>query len=380
MKKDSSHDEQRACRKCGELFGRDFQFCPACGWNQKRAYFKFTLNAKSAAVLLVATAAMWGAVRVIQMGTPLGSEPRLVASNEAGHTPPPTDDPEIVSLRQAAEKSPDQKDGWKTLAAALSARVENAPAGTSGPVLELIDALQQILRIDGKDTDALLGMANASFENRVMDKAAGFYARYLELKPDDMNARARYGSVLSLSGQFEKAQAELAKVLAAEPKNFPAQAYLAISYAQQGQKAKAEEAGARALAIAPSDEARAEFGEFMKRVSEQPATGTESAAPQAASAPAKPAPAGADAQAERAASYVSENPVAGPKYQRYERAGDTVRVFLKDFPMRQMPPFAKQKFLGGIKARAQAEQLSEIAKIEFRDAADGSVLETLDLR
>jgi hypothetical protein len=45
--------------------------------------------------------------------------------------------------------------------------------------------------------------------------------------------------------------------------------------------------------------------------------------------------------------------------------------------MSQMPPFAKEKFLGGVKAALIQNKLQAITKVEFTDAASGAVMESL---
>jgi hypothetical protein len=45
--------------------------------------------------------------------------------------------------------------------------------------------------------------------------------------------------------------------------------------------------------------------------------------------------------------------------------------------MSQMPPFAKEKFLSGVKAALVQNKLQAVTKVEFTEATTGAVMETL---
>lgn len=78
---------------------------------------------------------------------------------------------------------------------------------------------------------------------------------------------------------------------------------------------------------------------------------------------------------------VKSNPVAGPKFVRYEDvSGGTLKLFFAEFPMKQMPPFAKEKFFGGLKAAALSSGAKNLKTIVFIDHATGAQMEVLTVQ
>jgi tetratricopeptide (TPR) repeat protein len=215
-------------------------------------------------------------------------------------------------------------------------------------------------------------MADVSFDQKAFTKALDFYERYLSVEPTDLGARSRYASTLTFLGRYDDSVRELGKVLTDDPQNFPAMAYLAITYAQKGEIIKAKAIGSDALKMAPSEDARARFSSFVASL-DQAAVGD-------ASQPVT-------AQQDKSLGLggfvkaVQSNPVAGPKFRGYEQAGpSTLRLKFKDFPMGQMPPFAKQKFFTGLKESLAKNNLAEISMIEFIDATSGEIIERLKVQ
>jgi hypothetical protein len=76
---------------------------------------------------------------------------------------------------------------------------------------------------------------------------------------------------------------------------------------------------------------------------------------------------------------LKNNPVAGPKFVGHEEVKDELRLTFKDFPMSQMPPFAKEKFYGSLKKAAQETNISSVRTISFIDLASGKVMDQITL-
>jgi tetratricopeptide (TPR) repeat protein len=285
----------------------------------------------------------------------------------------------VAIVREQVDKEPQNIEKLKMLAGILGDKLRNDPHGSNSTVFEAIDILSRILAMQPNDPAALVMMADVSFDQKAFTKAQEFYERYLKLEPDNHGARARYASTLTFLGQYDRSVAELNSVLNQDPKNFPAMAYLSITYAQQGDFSKAKETGSAALNIAPSDEARARFSAFMTTLEAQgptstsPARGNVGPATSEQSAPSAPAGiAGFVAQ-------VKGNPVAGPKFVGHEEVKEDLRLTFKDFPMSQMPPFAKEKFFGSLKRAAQEANISHVRTISFIDLASGNVMDQIAL-
>jgi tetratricopeptide (TPR) repeat protein len=238
-----------------------------------------------------------------------------------------------------------------------------------------------VLKLKPDDANALIAMADISFNQQVFNKAADYYARYLGVQPNDNDARARYASALSFSGKFDDAIKELKGVLKKDPKNFHASAYLAITYAQMGKQPEAITAGEQALTLAPNEEARARFTNFLDEVKRptKPAAQGEPA-PDAANvrgnttaalsqgAAAASASGGA---AEALANVVRANSVAGPKFVEAKDQGQgVIALYFREFPMEGMPPFVKDKFVNGIKLKAMDLNVSTLLFIDKDSGAE----------
>jgi cytochrome c-type biogenesis protein CcmH/NrfG len=287
------------------------------------------------------------------------------------------DDPQVALLREQLEKNPQDIEKLKMMAGILGDKLRDDPQSSNSTVFEAIDVLSRILAMQPNDPGALVMMADVSFDQKAFTKAQEFYERYLKLEPDNHGARARYASTLTFLGQYDRSIAELNSVLKQDPKNFPAMAYLSITYAQQGDLSKAKETGSAALNIAPSDDARARFSAFMTTLEAQaggsPARGNIPSAEGAPPAqPVVPGIAGFVAK-------IKANPIAGPKFVGHEEVKDDLRLTFKDFPMSQMPPFAKEKFFTSLRKAAQESNISNVKTVSFIDLASGKVMDTISL-
>jgi len=268
---------------------------------------------------------------------------------------------ELAQLVEAAQARPDDIVGWKMLAGALVRELQKSERPPSRIIFESMEALSNVLRLDPKDPDALIAFADLSFNQQVFDKAIGLYERYIAVVPDDLAARSRYASSLAFVQKYPEAIKELEGVLAKDPSNFHASAYLAITFAQMGRSADAITSGERALTLAPSDAARARFADFLKTVKSAPPVENTPSAPAITTEPA-------------IVKALKGNPVAGPKFVRFEERDGEIHLYLNEFPMSQMPPFAKEKFFAGLRAAK-----GSFRTVVFFEASNGQELERLDL-
>lgn len=310
--------------------------------------------------------ALWGAGWTLQISN-AGTKPTKTYEEMQGQTAAPQSlDPELKQLRDAAAASPSNIESQQRFARVLLQKIRSAPVPPAGLILEATDVLTAILKLDPINTDALISLADLSFNQRVFDKAAQLYQRYLNELPEDHAARSRYASSLAFVGKTDEAIAELQRVLAKDPKNFHALAYLSIAYAQVGDNAQAQEAGRKALQVAPTQEARARFLEFLNSL------GGTTSEQQASSQ--------AGTKVDDFARLVAQNPVAGPKYVGYETPSSTeIVILLRSFPMQNMPPFAKAKFFSGLQEKAKSIGLTGYKRVIFKDADTGQVLDGMDL-
>jgi tetratricopeptide (TPR) repeat protein len=316
--------------------------------------------------------------RVKPVAHPKGSAPEsapALAVNEP---------PQLAAMRREVEGAPEDLAKLRVFAGMLSDLLRSNPEASQQLVFEALDVFSRILQLEPNDPGALVMMADLSFDQKAFTKALDFYERYLSKEPEDLGARSRYASTLTFLGRYDEAVAELGKVLNREPQNFPALAYLAITYAQKGEILKAKAIGTDALSVAPSEDARARFSSFVSSL-EPGVTGNQPQQPASAqpAASAQPGVAAKD-DSPSVASFikvVASNPVAGPKFAGYTQPDHrTLQLRFNNFPMAQMPPFAKQKFFSGLKEALVQSNLSQVEQLEFVDAATGEVMERLRVR
>lgn len=360
-----------ACSRCSGPVTESMRFCPSCGKRLVARTGKFPV------ALGIATVALFGVGFGLQSFLIPPKPTQLVKQDSEPSLATAPEDPQVAILREQLEKDPQNVEKLKVLAGILGDKLRQSPETSSATVFESIDVLSRILAISPNDPDALVMMADVSFDQKAFTKSKEFYERYLKLEPTDQGARARYASTLTFLGDFDKSISELNSVLKQDPKNFPAMAYLAITYAQQGDIPKAKELGSAALNLAPSEEARARFSAFVTSLDGQTATSTSPARGNVAPPPSDAAP--VVVGIEGFVAKLKSNPIAGPKFVGHEEVKGDLRLTFKDFPMGQMPPFAKEKFFGSLKKAAEEAKISSVTTISFIDLASGQTMEKIAL-
>lgn len=360
---------ESTCPKCRADVQTNAHFCPQCGWDLGRAYRQTRLNVRAFLLIFVAAALLGGASWSLHIAK-AGVKPTTAFRPEAAAPTSPPPDPELDRLRAAVQEQPQNVAAYRALGSALLLRLRGYETPPQALVLDATDTFSAILSFDPKDKDALVALADISFNQKVFDKAASLYERYLTENPDDLSVHARYASALTFIGKSDEAVKELEMVLEKDPANFHALAYLSITYAQIGKRDKALEMGQRALAHSPSPEAHARFSEFLNALAGRAEASAQSAAP------SQPAPGGAA----QLAAFIQQNPIAGPKFVSFDTPSDQMlKVFFRAFPMEAMPPFAKEKFYSSIRTKAAELNLSSLKTVEFIDADSGKVLDSLEM-
>jgi cytochrome c-type biogenesis protein CcmH/NrfG len=81
----------------------------------------------------------------------------------------------------------------------------------------VIRELEDALKNDPKNFEALRELANIRYDERNFIEAARLYARALEVHPDDLDVRSYRGGALLQADQVDAAIAELKTVLAKDP-------------------------------------------------------------------------------------------------------------------------------------------------------------------
>ena len=363
------------CPACGNALQANARFCSKCG----KDIAAFTARASLSVKALTSIACIGLSTFLIAWYVQEPLVGKAPTEHFKGEVKKPTNDeplaPELQALKDAALKNPKDKTAWVNYAQALGEKlsIKDPPQGL---IFEAITALRQILDIDPKDKDALLTMAEISFQQQAFAKSAEFYEKYLEIVPEDIDMRARYASSLSFTGKFDDSLKELGRVLSVKPDHFQALAYSAVTYAEMGDKAKSKAVGTQALAAAPNAEAKERFSKFLASLDKEasPQRGNISSAD---SKIASNSSLSFEPAIQIVVDQVKNNAVAGKKFVDAKlTSADSLTISLDNFPVSQMPPFVKDKFLGGIREKAFSGN-SPLKSVILFDSATKQTLETL---
>jgi len=329
-----------------------------------------------------------GIVSVVTFGVIITSHESMLGNPPSGSFSPEQhaaemtyQDPDLERLRQATRVRPKERIVWMSLAEELLRKASKNVISRQEASLEAIGALREVLNLNAKDSQALLLMADISFEMQAFTKATEFYEQYLQEKPDDDFIRSRYASSLTFTGRAQEAEKILREVIERNPNAFQPRAFLAFAFAEQGRTEEMNKAGEEALALASDEQARVMLTSFLEKMRGKQAP-SDASMPRASSVETKiasPQPPNAEesSSALKIMNFLSKNPVAGPKLRSFQESQATLRIFLETFPMEAMPPFAREKFLGGIKDFLREEKITDFSLIEFRDLESGRLEGTL---
>jgi tetratricopeptide (TPR) repeat protein len=286
-------------------------------------------------------------------------------------------------------------------------------------------AYGHVLKLEPDNLDALRGIGDIDYDKQHYDEAGAAYEHYLKKKPDDPEVRTDLGTMYLYTGNADQAVVQYKKAISAKPGFFQAYYNMGIAYAQQNKQDEAAATLKQAIVLAPDDTARTQVKELLAKLTGAPAASASMraasaatpstakivAAPAvsvaakstaaskstaAASAPAASAAIAAKSAASPAAAPTSGEddfhdaletmvrglPIAGPKVTSVEWPDKLkAKVFMDSFPMDQMPPFAKAKFLtdlkAGIDSAKKDNNISSPVEVNIVDGASGNVMETV---
>jgi cytochrome c-type biogenesis protein CcmH/NrfG len=213
------------------------------------------------------------------------------------------------------------------------------------------------------------------------DEAAATFNKAMALAPDD-TARDQVKDLLAkLSGAPQaSASTQAASAAPAAAKSQAASAPVAaksVAAASSPAAAVAKSTAAPKVAAAADTEAATKSTDAAGSPAPSPAI-----AAKAAASPAPTSAPTADDFHNAVEDVVRGLPIAGPKVATVEWPDKLkAKVFMDNFPMDQMPPFAKEKFLTdlktGIDTAKKDNNISSPVEVNIVDGASGRVMETL---
>lgn len=280
-----------------------------------------------------------------------------------------TEDSENVKhLRAQADKEPNSVPARLALAGALHEEAfENRD---NGMLMDAVKAYQDVLAISAENSDALLGLATLCFEAGILDKSTAYYERYLKQKPDDLRAKTDFALAKIQGNELEAAEKILNEVITVKPDLYQAHLALALAWKLEGKKEQAEKKAAEARKLAPTDDDRQRIDLFLKAMDEKKSPDDQAGDMKEAAVEASPedlSPAG------QVSAFFSSHPIVGPKLKGISWPElNVARIMLENFPVEHMPPFAKEKFIAGMKEKLK--NLPNPVNLSICDAASGKEL------
>lgn len=383
------------CSQCGARLRANASFCAECGTRHKGSA---TARSSSASwqryapfLIVVATLVILGVVVIIgtmhpkttttvarRGNPPAGSESGL----PEGHPPivvPEEAKQAIRELSKQAAAAPEDVALWQRLADLQYRTGQLDPSYLA----EAESSYRHILAGKPDDLETLRSLGNVAFDQHKPDTAIEFYRRYLKVKSDDPDVQTDLGTMLLTSGKTQEAIQEFQSVVQQHPSFFQAQYNLAIAYSKAGQRDKMIEALEQARTVAKDDKTRSQVEQVLAQVkaAPPPEAAARGAASSGAQAPAAAVPAGATFK-EGMDAWLHQHPILGPKIARIEWSGaQTAKVYLRDFPMDQMPADMTTMFTDRVKAQVQeqkqAHKVTQPATVELVDNASGKVMTTI---
>jgi cytochrome c-type biogenesis protein CcmH/NrfG len=238
------------------------------------------------------------------------------------------------------------------------------------------EAYGHVLKLDSDNLEALRGIGDVDYDQDKYDEAIAAYEHYLRKKPNDPEVITDLGTMYLYTGNADQAVAQYNKALRLKPDMFQAYFNLGVAYAQENKASDAQAALKRADELAPDDNARNQVREVIAKL-----TGR-SAAPVAVSGATPPGTRPASTFQGQIEQVVRGLPIAGPKVGSVQWPNQTTaKVMMNNFPMDQMPPFAKDKFMtdlkSGIVSAKKDYKVSGKVEVDLVDGASGRVMETV---
>ncbi len=319
-----------------------------------------------------------------------GQAPGAAASQDASLPPghPKIQLPtEARSFIDKVEKEANEKPNDVTAWVKLGTVTMRAALFDNSYYKRAAEAYAHVLKLDPENLDALRGIGDIDYDQQRYDEAAAAYEHYLKRKPKDPEVITDLGTMYLYTNNPDQAIAQYKKALALKPDMFQPYYNLGVAYGEQGDKGNSAIAFTKAISLAPDDERRDQAKQAFTKYTGMPADqATKVAAtlpgPKTASAPAAASKSAGGTFHSSFEEMIRNIPFAGPKVSAVtwpEKQKAT--VMMDHFPMEQMPPFAKDKFLGDLKAGIDsakaANHVTGPVQVDLVDAQSGRVMQTV---
>ncbi len=329
-----------------------------------------------------------------------GQAPGAAGSQGEGTLPPghpkielPTEARTLIDkIEKEANDKPDDISAWVKLGTVemRAALFDNAYYQKAA------QAYGHVLKLDPENLDALRGIGDIDYDQQHYDEAAAAYEHYLKHRPKDPEVITDLGTMYLYTNNADQAIVQYKKAIAIKPDMFQPYFNLGVAYGEQGDKGDAAIAFTKAISLAPDDDhrnsAKQAFTKYTGMSADEASKlastlpGPKTASPNAAGASkpevaAAPKP-GATTFHSSFEEMIRNLPFVGPKVSAINwPQNQKATVMMDNFPMDQMPPFAKDKFLGDLKAGIDsakaANHVTGPVQVDLVDAQSGHVMQSV---
>ncbi len=249
------------------------------------------------------------------------------------------------------------------------------------------EAYAHVLKLDPENSDALRGIGDIDYDQQHYDEAAAAYEHYLKHNPKDPEVITDLGTMYLYTNNADQAIVQYKKAIAIKPDLYQPYYNLGVAYGEQGDKGDSAIAFTKAISLAPDDDRKNQAKQAFTKYTGMSA---DQASKVAATLPAaKVASATGDTASKPAGTFhsafedmIRNIPFAGPKVSAVNwPENHKATVMMDHFPMDQMPPFAKDKFLGDLKAGIDsaktAHHVTAPIEVDIVDAQSGRVMQSV---
>ncbi len=334
-------------------------------------------------------------------GAPSGLAPGAAASPGDASLPPghpkielPTEARTFIDkVEKDANDKPDDVAAWVKLGTVTM----RAALFDNSYYKKAAEAYAHVLKLDPENLDALRGIGDIDYDQQRYDEAAAAYEHYLKHRPKDPEVITDLGTMYLYTNNPDQAVVQYKKAIAIKPDMFQPYYNLGVAYGEQGDKGDSAIAFTKAISLAPDDDRRNQAKQAYTKYTGLP---EDQAAKVAATLPApkvaKQEDADDDSDTDSAPApkphaggfhsafeeMIRNIPFAGPKVSAVNwPESQKATVMMDHFPMEQMPPFAKDKFLGDLKAGIDsakaANHVSGPVQVDLVDAQSGKVMQSV---
>jgi tetratricopeptide (TPR) repeat protein len=258
------------------------------------------------------------------------------------------------------------------------------------------EAYAHVLKLDPENTDALRGIGDIDYDQQHYDEAAAAYEHYLKHKPRDPEVITDLGTMYLYTNNPDQAVVQYKKAIAIKPDMFQPYYNLGVAYGEQKDTGNSAIAFTKAISLAPDDDRRNQAKQAFTKYTGMPVEQADKIAstlpgPKVAkstddddsdddTAPAAKLHAGGFHSSFE--EMIRNIPFAGPKVSAVNwPENQKATVMMDHFPMDQMPPFAKDKFLGDLKAGIDsakaANHVTGPVQVDLVDAQSGKLMQSV---